>query len=301
MSVSEGVGLRAAVRHYYDSPPRQLARRPLINDPQKELLQIAEILVHIDDCRNVTRVIAAAGARRLWIMPSDNAPPLMSGVADAVLTAGFAGQQMAAGDPLLLFNPQNYLALGSEEIRGSIVQHALWEIFLRQAFPGLGQDLARVRQAAGRHFPAFPAYFLSTYFNFLVRVAAMEAQCFGFAAIHSTSELLLKERSITEEKEALAEYKAKAALFSGLLFAHVFGFELFPEHAAMGRHNLRKIKGLMAAVLNGQQVRDEEERSRAMLNEALMPGQTPRDVRLDGHYRLVMDYWEKYFRAGEQN
>jgi hypothetical protein len=292
MGLLEGVGLRQAVRQYHHSKPEGLVRIPIVND-LKHLPCMVEMHEHLDRSGAVLNVMEAAGAKRLWIVPGAGVSGIMSEVADARLADGFPGGLMKAGDPVLFYDPQNYFVSGSAESRGDLVRHALWKLFMRQAFPAFTQDLARVGQAAKERFPEFPAYFLKSYFNFALRVAAMEAACFAFASADSAAELSFQERLITgngEVMNGLLDYRTKAALFSGLLFAHVFAFELFPDSSVTAMFNLEKSKILMQGLLDREEIMALEGMSRALLKESLLPGQ-PSDIRMDGHYGRLMEYW----------
>ena len=254
---------------------------------------MVEMHEHLDRSGAVLNVMAAAGAKRLWIVPGAGVSGIMSEIADARLAVGFPGGLMKAGDPVLFYDPQIYFGNGSGESRGNMVRHALWKIFMRQAFPAFTQDLARAGQAAKERFPELPAYFLKSYFNFALRVAAMEAECFAFASADSVAELSFKESLITGKGQVmndLLDYRTKAALFSGFLFAHVFAFELFPDTSVIAMFNLEKSKILMQGLLDGEQMAGIEGMSRALLKESLLPGQ-PSDVSLDGHSGRLLEYW----------
>jgi hypothetical protein len=207
---------------------------------------------------------------------------------------------MREGDPLLVINPREYLTVSSS-YRGRLVQRELWKIFIKQAFPGFAGDLAGLQRETEKKAPEFSGHFIVPLFFFAARVAAMEAHCRAFALADSDAELFWNGLVTAITADSLQPDRMTAALFSGLMFAHVFGFELFPETKEIAEINLRSIKALMAGVLKKPQIGETEDLARAILAETLVPGQTPPDIRLTGYRDLIMYYWGGALTGGGES
>jgi len=296
MSEPLGPGLRATVRRIAKATvaPTQLRLLPYFLGPFGQKC-VADALGHAvgDQAGEVRELISRTEHKLLFIKETSGrgAPPLEASVVTKELAARFSDGQLTAGDALLTVNPFTYFT-GEAKDRSGVVQHALWHVFLNKIFPGLAEDVAKMRKATGAA-PYFTEYFLDPYSHFFMRVAAMEARCVDFAIDDAVRELGERVPAINRLKPGNLSLLQGAALFSGLLFSHVFNFALFPE-AGLSVSNYDGIKRFMGQFMAPELIERTEDFSRRLFQDSLIAGQ---DVSMNGHYRRVMSGWQRFASA----
>ena len=223
--------------------------------------------------------------------PKVNEPPLRVSVVTERLAARLSGYDLAAGDAMLTYNPANYFA-GTVENRKTAFQHALWHIFLNSAFPGFATDMVSLQMKTQGRVPYFQEHFLDPFSHFFTRVAALEAGCSDFVIDDAALELEGRMPAIEALKGQRYDLIQAAALFSGLLFSHVFDFALFPA-TGQAMNNCQAIKRLMGNFMSPAQIGQIEAFARGQL-AGFLAGD---DVDMSGHYQRVLANWQQFAAA----
>jgi hypothetical protein len=236
----------------------------------------------------------------LWIIPFNGQNRIMTtGVVTAEEAQQHAELGMKEGEPVLIVNPNDYSQIFCDKMKSQLVEHELWSLFIRRAFPVFTGDLSDLSKETRKPAPDFGHDILNPLFLFAARVAAMEARCLDFARADSEACLVFEGLSVMERSARLTNGRLASAVFSGLLFSHVFGFELFPPLQSFARHNQEIIRNL-ASEIGGPQFSGVEELARAMLAEMLIPGSSP-DISLAGCRSLITQFWGGAWRGGRES
>jgi hypothetical protein len=239
-------------------------------------------------------LVARAGQRLIFITEASGQAGAT--LQSAVVTERLAAQispELKAGDAIMIFDPQTYLTAGPAE-RNEAVQHELWHIFLNTVFPGFAADMVNLQMQTGRRLPYFKDHFLGPYAHFFTRVAALEAGCSDFAQTDAVQELRARMPAIEMRQEQECDMIQAAALFSGLLFSHVYNFALFPATHDFAVNNYQAVRKFMVNFMDEEQIRLTEAFARRLLHDFLTAGQ---DVIMDGHYARVLTNWRQFAAA----
>jgi hypothetical protein len=291
-------GLRATVRQLKGSavPSAELRLLPYARSPLGQKCAMS-VLSHIvsDQAGELRSLIAQAGQKLLLIDESSDAakPALQASVVDKELAGQFPGSQLRAGDARLAYNPYTY---GGLPDKNHAVQHELWHILLNRISPGFAADLASLQSMFETRAPYFSEHFIEPYSHFFTRVAAMEARCADYAYADAVEELRQRAPVIDARLGKENAPIWSAAVFSGLLFSHVFNFELFPETNLRGNNlagsNYDDIKKFMGGFMAEGQMQTTEAFARRILQGSLLPdGQ---DVSMSGHRQRVLANWSQF-------
>jgi hypothetical protein len=298
MNTTAGAGLRATVRRFCRQTQNHPFDLKVVFQDKTCIQPLKDLLTHIGARPTAVDLINATGAEALWIIPSNELDSIMT---NSFVPAGLAQQHteigMKEGEPMLLFNPDKYSQVLYDKMRSQLVEHELWNLFIKRAFPSFAGDLSDLLKETSKPAPDFVHDLLNPLFLFAVRVAAMQARCRDFARADSETGLVFEARSVMERSTRfLTNGRLASAVFSGLLFSHVFGFELFPPLRSFARQNRRTIRDL-ANQISGLQFTEVEELARNMLGEMRLPGRSP-DISLAGCRSLIKQFWSGAWHPG---
>ena len=272
------------LRQYHTSDEGRRCQEALVNHLVSKAPSIA----------TVRDLIAGTGLRLLLLAETNkkDEPPLRASVVTERLAARLSGFDLAAGDAMLTYNPSQYFTVTGED-KKTAFQHALWHVFLSSAFPGFAADMVNLHLKTRESVPYFQEHFLDPYSHFFTRVAALEAGCTDYVIDDAALELEGRMPGINALKGRPCDLVQAAALFSGLLFSHVFSFALFSATGVRAMDNCKALRRLMEHFMSLDQIRQSE----AFARDQLAGFRLGEDVDMGGHSQRVLTSWQQFATA----
>jgi hypothetical protein len=299
MNVASSVGLRASIRQLRDAAVPAAGLNILLSTRGQGTLgeKLAkDILSRVADAQAgaVRELIARAGHRLIVIEEVSGlaAPPLQASVVSAEQAAQFAGDRLKAGEARLAFNPFTYSTLGAED-KDPAVQHELWHVLLNKVAPGFAAEMNALKNWFGPRAPYFVPNFLEPFAHFFTRVAALEAGCANYAIDNAVWELKQRKPVIDAGRGEANTPLWPATVFSGLLFSHVFCFELFPA-TDLAASNFEMIKLFAGGFMTPSQIQRTTIFAMGLQQALFLDRQ---DINMNGQGERVFTRWRQFAKT----